>query len=155
MSSLPYNGYWTSDGFQPSDEEAPSEETLGAGWVFATESAHILLVKDATSGKYGFCKGHAEPTDATLLDTARREAKEELGLNLGDYQIASDPFVLRSFNYEVEFRYAVLKKPVEELTLQKEEIAGTLLVSLQEMRQMPPSSLNRFARQWLRLVSFV
>ncbi len=149
------NGYWTSDGFVQDEEPTEDNHRQGAGWVFATESGHILLVKDATSGKFGFCKGHAEPTDATLLDTARREAKEELGLTADDYTIASDPFTLRSWHYEVEFRYAVLKKPVEELTLQNEEIADTILVSLQEMRKMPPASLNRFARQWLRLVSFV
>ncbi len=151
------DGYWTSDGFVPDESDHQEEETprRGAGWVFATETGHILLVKCAHSGKYGFCKGHAEPTDATLLDTARREAKEELGLAAEDYIIASDPFTLRSWSYHVEFRYAVLKKPVEELKLQKEEIADTLLVSLQEMRKMPPTSLNRFARQWLRIVSFV
>lgn len=147
------DGYWTSDGFNREEEE-PSHRQ-GAGWVFATETGQILLVKCAISGKYGFCKGHAEPTDASLLDTAHREAKEELGLDPEDYSIASEPFTLHSWDYHIEFRYAVLKKPVEELQLQKEEIADTLLVSLQEMRQMSPASLNRFARQWLRLVSFV
>ena len=147
------DGYWTSDGFVRDEEH--KELLQGAGWVFATEAGDILLVKCASSGKYGFCKGHAEPEDRSLLDTAHREAKEELGLNQEDYTVASDPFTLRSWSYQVEFRYAVLKKPVEELVLQPEEISDILLVSLQDMRKMPPDSLNRFARQWLRIVSFL
>jgi 8-oxo-dGTP pyrophosphatase MutT (NUDIX family) len=147
------DGYWTSDGFV--HEEEPHLPRQGAGFIFATEAGNILLVRCARTGKYGFCKGHAEPTDSILLDTARREAKEELGLAAEDYTIASDPFTLRSWGYHVEFRYAVLNKPVEELKLQKEEISEILLVSLQEMRQMPPAALNRFAKQWLRIVSFI
>jgi len=141
------DGFWTSDGFV--HDEAPGQQlhsSQGAGWVFATPSGHILLVRCASSGKYGFCKGHAEPADACLLDTARREAKEELGLSAEDYTIASDPFTLRSWSYHVEFRYASLKKSVEDLVLQKEEISEIKMVSLEDMRKMPPASLNRFPR---------
>jgi 8-oxo-dGTP pyrophosphatase MutT (NUDIX family) len=147
------SGYWTSDGYVLSQEDIPAPRQ-GAGWIFATESGHILLVKCAHSGKWGFCKGHKEPSDSSLLDTAKREAKEELGLSARkeDYVISSEPFMMRAWSYHVEFRYAVLKKPLEELVLQPEEIAEVRLVTLQEMRAAAPDSLNRFARKWLTLV---
>jgi 8-oxo-dGTP pyrophosphatase MutT (NUDIX family) len=147
--------HWTSDGyiFAPEDEpQADNEPRQGAGFIFATETGHTLLVKCARTGKWGFCKGHREPSDLALIDTARREAKEELGLTSDDYDVASEPFLMRSWSYHVEFRYALLKKPLEELKLQQEEIAEARLVSIQEMRKMSQDSLNRFARKWLRIV---
>jgi 8-oxo-dGTP pyrophosphatase MutT (NUDIX family) len=141
----------TSDG---SEEESIPAPRQGAGWIFATESGNILLVKCAHSGKWGFCKGHKEPSDSSLLDTAKREAKEELGLSARgeDYEISSEPFMIQAWSYHVEFRYALLKKSLEELVLQPEEIAEVRLVTLQEMRATSPDSLNRFARKWLALV---
>jgi 8-oxo-dGTP pyrophosphatase MutT (NUDIX family) len=145
--------HWTSDGyvFAP-EEESAFTPRKGAGFIFATQGGYILLVKCARSGKWGFCKGHEEPSDTSLLDTARREAKEELGLAAEDYELASEPFTMRAWSYHVEFRYALLKKPVEELTLQREEIAEVRLVTLQEMRKMPQDTLNRFCRKWLTLL---
>lgn len=146
--------HWTSDGYVFAPEEEPHKEPRqGAGWIFATATGHILLVKCARTGKWGFCKGHREPSDLALIDTARREAKEELGLTADDYEVASDPFLMISWSYHVEFRYALLKKPVAELVLQKEEIAEARLVTIPELRSMAAGdSLNRFTRKWLRLV---
>jgi len=39
-------------------------------------------IGDPWSGQVGFPGGHEEPEDADLLDTARRETQEELGLEL-------------------------------------------------------------------------
>ena len=145
--------HWTSDGYIFAPEDEPqAEPRQGAGLIFANETGHTLLVKCARTGKWGFCKGHREPYELALIDTARREAKEELGLTSDDYDVASEPFLMRSWNYHVEFRYALLKKPLEDMVLQKEEIAEARLVSIQEMRKMSQDSLNRFARKWLRIV---
>ena len=145
--------HWTSDGyvFAPEKEPDPTPRQ-GAGFIFATQTGHILLVKCARSGKWGFCKGHEEPSDASLLDTARREAKEELGLSAEDYELASEPFTMRAWSYHVEFRYALLKKPLEELALQREEIAEARLFSMAELRALPKDTLNRFARKWLQIM---
>ena len=60
---------------------------------------------------------------------------------------------MRSWSYHVEFRYALLKKPLEELKLQQEEISEARLVTIQELRSMAAGdSINRFTRKWLRLV---
>ena len=147
----PKMSHWTSDGYVFAPATAQRQ---GAGFIFTTQIGNLLLVKCAHSNKWGFCKGHEEPSDASLLETAKREAKEELGLSLcrEDYELASEPFTLRAWSYHVEFRYALLKKPLEELALQREEIAEARLVTLQEMRKMPQDSLNRFARKWLQIM---
>ena len=145
--------HWTSDGYVFAPEEDFPSVRQGAGWIFATATGHTLLVKCARTGKWGFCKGHREPSDLALIDTARREAQEELGLTPDDYEVASEPFLMRSWSYHVEFRYALLKKPLEELKLQQEEISEARLVTIQELRSMAAGdSINRFTRKWLRLV---
>lgn len=51
--------------------------------------AEILLMRRATregdpwSGQIGLPGGHAEPVDADLIDTARRESREEVGIDPG------------------------------------------------------------------------
>lgn len=51
--------------------------------------AEILLMRraeregDRWSGQIGLPGGHAEPTDSDLVDTARRESREEVGIDPG------------------------------------------------------------------------
>ncbi|GBF89588.1 hypothetical protein Rsub_02306 [Raphidocelis subcapitata] len=61
-------------------EDAP--EKVGAGFLFVSpEGQALLLLRSGkkNSGKWGIPGGNAEPEDATLIETAAREAAEELG----------------------------------------------------------------------------
>ena len=105
----------------------------GAGFIFMTQDMDILLLKDTASGKWGMCKGHRDPDEDHYLDTAAREAREELGLDSDDYYISSAPFVFKGSPKIYIFHYAMLKKPIEELILQKEEVSEIKLVPIDEL----------------------
>lgn len=124
----------------------------GSGFIFTTPDSNILLVQDSRSQKWGFCKGHVERSDANTLATAIREANEELGLLVTDYQIASDSFLIADY----EFRYAVLLKDPEQFTLQEAEIATTTTISPQDLLvsfREEPDKYNRFIRAWVRTLT--
>lgn len=46
-----------------------------------TENPEVLLIKNKKSGLWGFPKGHVENKE-TLIETAIREVKEEIGLEI-------------------------------------------------------------------------
>ncbi len=63
----------------------------GAGiQLFNPSQTSTLLVQGMRSGRYGWTKGHREPSDKTWLETALREVYEESGFLLGkDYWLCS------------------------------------------------------------------
>jgi 8-oxo-dGTP pyrophosphatase MutT (NUDIX family) len=109
------------------------ENFEGAGFIFMTEDMDILLLKDTGSGKWGMCKGHRDLDEDHYLDTATREAREELGLDSDDYYITSAPFVFRGSPKIYIFHYAILKKPMEDLILQESEVSEVKLVPIDEL----------------------
>lgn len=61
---------------------APGHFTASA-FVLCPERRRVLLVHHQKLGRWLQPGGHVEPTDATLLDAARREVAEETGIALG------------------------------------------------------------------------
>lgn len=61
----------------------------GAGvQLFSPDRQSTLFVQGGKSGRWGWTKGHREPSDTSWLETAVREVKEESGFILGqDYYI--------------------------------------------------------------------
>lgn len=112
-----------------------TEHFEGAGFIFMTEDMDILLLKDVTSGKWGMCKGHREPDEDHYLDTASREAKEELGLDADDYEITSNPFVFEGSPKIYIFHYAILKKPIEELVLKFDEVSEIKFIAIDQLME--------------------
>ena len=109
------------------------ENFEGAGLIFMTKEMDILLLKDVTSGKWGMCKGHRDPDEDHYLDTAMREAREELGLDADDYEISSAPFVFEGSPKTYIFHYAILHKSIEDLIPQESEISDIKLVPIDEL----------------------
>ena len=60
---------------------APGHLTASA-MVFSHDLSHVALVLHGIVGVWVQPGGHVEPEDATLLDAARREVREELGLDI-------------------------------------------------------------------------
>ena len=72
---------------------------LGAG-IILRDGDDYLLLQGAQTGIWSFPKGHAEPTDQDLMDTAIRETYEETGYVHGqDYQIVGEPVRLDKRSY--------------------------------------------------------
>ena len=107
-----------------------------------TKEMDILLLKDVTSGKWGMCKGHRDPDEDHYLDTAMREAREELGLDSDDYEISSAPFVFEGSPKIYIFHYAILHKPVDKLILQPTEVSEIKLIPIDELLDQDGNRAN-------------
>jgi 8-oxo-dGTP pyrophosphatase MutT (NUDIX family) len=77
---------------QPRRREIQGLDSAAVALVLAGgphERLHLLLIRraeregDAWSGHMALPGGRAQPDDADLLETARREAREEVGIDLG------------------------------------------------------------------------
>jgi 8-oxo-dGTP pyrophosphatase MutT (NUDIX family) len=84
----------------------------------ARELRIVLVLRGAGGihgGQVGLPGGRWEETDATMLDTALREAEEEVGLGAGDVEVvaALDPVDTRTSGFRVHPFLAVVKPPVE------------------------------------------
>lgn len=110
-----------------SKERTPVE---GSGLIlFSSDHSKLLLVRDANYKKYGFPKGKHEEIDASELETATRECKEETGLDAEDYIVFPGSFRLGKYSY----RYATLIGDSSTKVLKKgpnSEIHSLLWVSL-------------------------
>jgi len=101
--------------------------------VFRDEAGElriVLVLRGAGGvhgGQVGLPGGRWEETDATMLDTALREAEEEVGLGPGDVEIvaALDPVDTRSTGFRVHPFLAVVK-PRGEWRLAAGEIEGVV-----------------------------
>lgn len=78
------------DSHEPAVVEAPKKAAVAA---VVTPQLDILFIRraehpdDPWSGHMAFPGGRLDPGDPTLLDTAKRETREELGLELSDAQL--------------------------------------------------------------------
>lgn len=65
----------------------------GAGiQLYNPQRTHTLLVQGLRSGRWGWTKGHREPSDNSWLETAIREVKEESGFLYGIHYAICNSF---------------------------------------------------------------
>lgn len=122
----------------------------GAGFVFMTHDWKFIMVKDRTLSKWGMCKGHRDPIDDHYLDTAKREAYEELGLYDDDYEIVSEPFVLPGSPKIYIFHMAILLKPYETIDITETDISAIKIVTFDELlEQLETNDNNIYMRLFL------
>jgi len=97
----------------------------------------ILFIKrtqaenDRHSGQIAFPGGRADPSDTTLMNTALREAEEEIGLNPRDLEILGQSSSITTVtNYEVTPFVSVLPWPYP-LNLSQIEVEKILLIPIE------------------------
>jgi 8-oxo-dGTP pyrophosphatase MutT (NUDIX family) len=105
----------------------------------AGELRLLLVVRaehGAFGGQLGLPGGNAEPGDRTMLDTAVREAREEVGLTSDDIEViaALAPMRTRTTGFEV-FPYLARIPAQVHWQLQPAEIAGTLTPTVRSLAE--------------------
>ncbi|KAI3435953.1 hypothetical protein D9Q98_002011 [Chlorella vulgaris] len=70
----------------------PVAEKLGAGLLLTCDGEVLLLKRTSNHnhGTWGLPGGNADGTDVSLLETARREAVEEMGPNLPPFEVVAE-----------------------------------------------------------------
>lgn len=127
----------------------------GAGFVlFSSDLSQLLLVHDAKSGKWGFPKGHREPSDMNDLHTAVREMWEETGLVQAEYTIHDEAFKIgKGGSSSYLFRYAILNfgvSPDKVRAESEQEIANLEWVPLSTLlNAQNVLDGNKYLRTWI------
>jgi len=118
-----------------------SEETRAG--VILQSADRYLLVQSRFTGKWSFTKGHTEPHDINLLETATREVKEETGfLETIHYTIDSGPYEIGRSTY-----WMGTIKGNHTPTLKQDEHTGVGLFTKKEIRAL---KTNKDIRSWLK-----
>lgn len=124
----------------------------GAGLILlSSDLAHVLLVQDARSGKWGFPKGHREPIDSSDLACAIRECREETGLKEEDYIVHNESFKISKGGAAYLFRYAIIKQNAVSLSMGPAyEIASMEWVPIQKLLEAQNVlDGNKYLRTWI------
>ena len=103
--------------------------------VYTRENSTIKYVLvQQFGGFYGFPKGHMEENE-TEIETALREIQEEVGLNpviiegfktFDEHRFPNDPDQIK------QITYFLAEYENQEITFQKEELLGAVLVTFEE-----------------------
>ncbi|MEY3243444.1 MAG: hypothetical protein RIR11_4883 [Bacteroidota bacterium] len=130
----------------------------GSAWVVSPNRSKVLLIHHLKLDKWFQPGGHADETDDSLQETARREAIEECGLQAltleyaGIFDIDIHPIPAKGdvpahLHYDVRYLFSA---PEDDTEFDSSEIKGMQWVDLDSLKGAEiPASLRRMA---LRLV---
>jgi 8-oxo-dGTP pyrophosphatase MutT (NUDIX family) len=121
---------------------------LAPGFGAAGGELELLLIRraeredDPWSGHMALPGGREDPGDATLLETALREVREEVGIELGRAALLGELDDLRPVSAPARivvrpFVFGLVERP--RLTLSN-EVAGSLWTSLRALREATSST---------------
>lgn len=122
--------------------------------VVLTDDLHLLFMRraehpgDPWSGHVAFPGGHCEPIDRTSLDTAIRETREELGLDLTHAEVLGTLEDVRTASHEPQLtiRPWVLHLPVLPVIRPNHEVASVHRVALASL--LAGRGRSCFHRDW-------
>ncbi len=124
-------------------------------WILDNEHKKVLLQrrspnKKQNPNKLALCAGHVVGYD-TIEDTLKTELKEELGLNIEEYEVKK-LIVLRremtdNFNFSHSF-YIEKCIPISEITIQEEELSEVLYMDYDELKTRVQNADTEFVFKW-------
>jgi 8-oxo-dGTP pyrophosphatase MutT (NUDIX family) len=126
----------------------------GSAWIVSPNRSKVLLIHHLKLDRWLQPGGHADATDDSLLQTARREAIEECGLQTltlehsGIFDIDIHPIPAKGdvpahLHYDIRYLFSTLE---DDTVFDSSEIKGMQWVDLESLRSnTTANSLRRMA----------
>jgi len=112
------------------------------------EGGSVLLIRrterqgDPWSGQIAFPGGHKAPTDQTSLETAHREAWEEVGIQLSEHELLGAFPLVYSRSREVEVSPFVFQLRHDVSVRKNDEVAESFWAPLSELQNIAVSKIE-------------
>lgn len=113
--------------------------------IFHPTQSSVLLVRNTLSNMWGFPKGHPEPSDRDLLDTAVRETYAETGF-VKDVHYRLLSTVSKFYGYTNIFWAEALTSTLVFPSCIEEHVAEVAWVPIS---QIPHMKCNQPVREWI------
>ncbi len=124
-------------------------------WIIDKENKKVLLQrrspnKKQNPNKLALCAGHVVENE-TLEIALRKEAQEEIGINIDNYKINKLITIKRiePNNFCFSHHYYILDRiPLDKIVIQKEEVSEVLYMDYAELKQLVMSDSNEIVFHW-------
>ena len=124
-------------------------------WIIDKENKKVLLQrrspnKKQNPNKLAVCAGHVVGNE-TLKEALEKEAKEELGIDIKNYNVKKLITIKRMVpqNYCFIHHYYICETiPIQNFTIQKEELSEVLYMDYEHLKQSVRKNSEEVALKW-------
>lgn len=124
-------------------------------WIIDKENKRILLQrrspdKKQNPNKLALCAGHVTGSE-TIEEALAKEAKEELGLDINNYDVKKLITIRRTApqNYCFSHHYYICKTiPIGSFIIQKEELSEVLYMDYEYLKQLVRQNSDEIVFKW-------
>ena len=124
-------------------------------WIIDKENKRILLQrrspdKKQNPNKLALCAGHVTGSE-TIEEALAKEAKEELGLDINNYDVKKLITIRRTApqNYCFSHHYYICKTiPIGFFIIQKEELSEVLYMDYEHIKQLVKQNSDEVVFKW-------
>ena len=124
-------------------------------WIIDKENKKVLLQrrspnKKQNPNKLALCAGHVVGNE-NIAEALEKEAKEELGLDIKNYDVKKLISIKRTVprNHCFSHHYYICKTiPIETFTIQKEELSEVLYMDYEHLKQLVKQNSDEVVFNW-------
>ncbi len=124
-------------------------------WIIDKENKKVLLQrrspnKKQNPNKLALCAGHVVGNE-TIDEALEKEANEELGLDIKNYDVKKLISIKRTVprNHCFSHHYYICKTiPIETFTIQKEELSEVLYMDYEHLKQLVKQNSDEVVFKW-------
>lgn len=124
-----------------------------AGLYVVDKNTKKVIIIKAKNGNLGFPKGHREKQDKSILDTAIRETKEEIGIKVKKSEILKKKFITSFYFFRKKTKnpkkrplgwvrkdiimfIAIIDYKEHKIKIQEEEISSAKFIKFEQIQQL-------------------